>query len=74
MLFSFIAHGEHYEISGENAEQHCQICQQHVDKDNNKIEINNSSISCYVGYTEHVYVLNYHANYFITPPLRAPPA
>ncbi|WP_426356972.1 hypothetical protein ACPUVO_10780 [Pseudocolwellia sp. HL-MZ19] len=78
MLFSFISHGEHYnlakgDVSNIAAEQHCSLCQQYIDDIDNNIGISQQFISRYSAYVPHVYPITFHANNSVTPPLRAPP-
>lgn len=73
LLFSFISHGQHYDLTIDSTEQHCQLCQQYIDKVNNNVDVNYSVKSCYLTYSSCSFELTYHSNNSVTPPLRAPP-
>lgn len=74
LLFSFISHGQHYDLTTDSTEQHCQLCQQYIDKVNNNADVHYSVKSHYLAYTSYSFKLTYHISYYVNPPLRAPPA
>jgi len=73
LLFSFISHGQHYNLTLDINEQHCHVCQQYIDKTDNNVNVNYAVKSHYLVFTSCSFEPTYHANHSITPPLRAPP-
>lgn len=73
LLFSFLSHGQHYDLTFDSNEQHCQLCQQYVDKIDNTIDVNYFAKSCYLVHVPCSFEVTHHANNSVTPPLRAPP-
>ena len=73
LLFSFVSHGQHYDLTLDNTEQHCQLCQQYIDKIDNNVDANYSAKPCYLAYVPCSFKVTLHTNHSVTPPLRAPP-
>jgi hypothetical protein len=73
LLFSFVGHSEHYELTNDGAEQRCHLCQNKIDDVENKLEVYSFETSRYLAYTPVVEVLHDAPILYILPPLRGPP-
>lgn len=82
LLFSFISHGNHYDLgagdltnneSSISAEQDCHLCHNNIDNVDNSVEIIQQLVSRFLAYSSTISEQSSHSNYVITPPLRAPP-
>ncbi|WP_077337880.1 hypothetical protein [Pseudocolwellia agarivorans] len=78
LLFSFISHGNHYDLAlgdltSSSAEQNCHLCQQNIDNVDNNVEIIQPLVSRFLSFSSNVVKPLAHSNYSVTPPLRAPP-
>ncbi len=73
LLFSFVSHSEHYDLATDVSEQHCHLCQYSIDKVDNDLSVNTHQLSQYLAYTAVIYNITPVANFYLSPPLRAPP-
>jgi len=78
LLFSFISHGQHYNLviddaANISAEQDCHLCQNSIDNTNNKLEIFQPLFTFYLACCAVIHQSFLHSNYYVLPPLRAPP-